>query len=212
MHLSKRVGNYQWSSSFGMLSRAMARRRRTSGRSSAFAPATQKPAQAFADGIGFAFGTTPNPRLFLTNHIGSGLLRDLTGKTLTATLTITGTAPRSPLERARRRNACGTPASVRVYFEGKPPPGGHKAMVVDPAGIHPDEPDRPYHHVDGSGPHGELADGGSQLASDVPTDFAAAVAKVRAVGVSFGGGCFLPTGAFPTDVTTSFVLKSYSVS
>jgi hypothetical protein len=53
---------------------------------------------------------------------------------------------------------------------------------------------------------------GFQLASDVPTYFAAAVARVGAVGVSFGGGCFLPTGAVPTDGTASFVPKSYSVS
>jgi hypothetical protein len=53
---------------------------------------------------------------------------------------------------------------------------------------------------------------GFKLASDVPTDFAAAIATVGAVGVSFGGGCFLPTGAWPTDGTASFVLKSYSVS
>ena len=42
-------------------------------------------------------------------------------------------------------------------------------------------------------------------------DFAAAVANVGAVGVSFGGGCFLPTGVAPTDGTASFVLKSYLV-
>ena len=32
----------------------------------------QKPAQAFADGFGFAFGTTQDARLLLTNHPGSG--------------------------------------------------------------------------------------------------------------------------------------------
>ena len=44
-------------------------------------------------------------------------------------------------------------------------------------------------------------DRGFELPSDVPTDFAAAVANVGAVGVSS-----------PTDGTASFVLKSYSVS
>jgi hypothetical protein len=42
------------------------------------------------------------------------------------------------------------------------------------------------------------------LASDVPTDFGAAVAKVGAVGVSFGGGCLPGIGAGPTDGTASF--------
>ena len=52
-------------------------------------------------------------------------------------------------------------------------------------------------------------------ASDVPTDFADAVATVGAVGVSFGGGCIsfaFAGGVAPTDGTASFVLKSYSVS
>ena len=52
-------------------------------------------------------------------------------------------------------------------------------------------------------------------ASDVPTDFAAAVATVGAVGVSFGGGCIsfaFAGGVAPTDGTASFVLKSYSPS
>ena len=76
---------------------------------------TQKPAQVFADGIGFAFGTTPDPRLFLTDYTGSGLLGDLTGKTLTATFTITGTATaftagaRPAGERLRRHARIGAP-------------------------------------------------------------------------------------------------------
>ena len=53
-------------------------------------------------------------------------------------------------------------------------------------------------------------DGGGELASDVPTDFAVAVAKVGTVGVSFG--CLFANGVAPTAGTASFVLKSYSVS
>ena len=215
MHLSKRVGNYQWSRVRHAQQGKGAKAAHNWKVLSLGSGRTQKPAQVFADGIGFAFGTTPNPGLFLTNHTGSGLLGDLTGKTLTATFTITGTAPRSrpgdgPPEERLRHARIGAP-----LLRGQPRPttrAASKAMVVDPAGVHPDEPGRPYPHVDGSARHGELADRGFQLASDVPTDFAAAVAKVGAVGVSFGGGCFLPTGAFPTDGTASFVLKSYSVS
>src|SRR3954447_472848 len=77
----------------------------------------RKPAQPFADGIGFAFGTTRDPRLFLTNHLGSGLLGDLTGKTLTATFTITGTATAFTSGEGPPENACGTAASARLYFE-----------------------------------------------------------------------------------------------
>jgi hypothetical protein len=70
---------------------------------------TQKPANAFADGIGFAFGTTPNPRLFLTTHLG-GLLGDLTGKTLTA-----------QIDQARRSRRLRAPRSQRsVWFTRLP--------------------------------------------------------------------------------------------
>jgi hypothetical protein len=80
---------------------------------------TSKPAQAFADGIGFAFGTTPDTKLFLTSRPGSGLLGDLTGKTLTATFTITGTATAfTYFGESQPGHDCGRPASVRLYFEG----------------------------------------------------------------------------------------------
>ena len=176
---------------------------------------TQKPAQVFADGIGFAFGTTPDPRLFLTDYTGSGLLGDLTGKTLTATFTITGTATAFTAGDGPPENACGgTPASVRLYFERK-----FKGPIMNSDQWW----STPQAYFLTSLVGNTLAltvpldtanwtDRGFELPSDVPTDFAAAVANVGAVGVSFGGGCFLPTGAFPTDGTASFVLKSYSVS
>jgi hypothetical protein len=175
---------------------------------------TQKPAQAFADGIGFVFGTTPDPRLFLTDSSGSGLLGDLTGKTLTATFTITGTATAFAAGEGPPQNDCPTPASVRLYLERK-----FKGQIMnsDQWWSTP----RAYTLTSLVGNTLTLVvpldtanwtDRGFELASDVPTDFAAAVANVGAVGLSFGGGCFLPTGAFPTDGTASFVLKSYSVS
>jgi hypothetical protein len=80
---------------------------------------TSKPAQAFADGIGFAFGTTPDTKLFVTSRPGSGLLGALTGKTLTATFTITGTATAFTFfGEGQPAYDCGLPASVRLYFEG----------------------------------------------------------------------------------------------
>jgi len=176
---------------------------------------TTKPAQAFDDGIGFAFGADPYTRLFLTSNQGSGLLGNLTGKTLTATFTITGTATAftyDPRVSSALNEACPTPASVRLYFEGK-----HRRAVTKQWWSTP----QAYTLTSLVGNTLTLVvpldtanwtDRGFELASDVPTDFAATVANVGAVGLSFGGGCFLPTGAFPTDGTASFVLKSYSVS
>jgi hypothetical protein len=182
---------------------------------------TSKPAQAFDDGIGFAFGADPYTRLFVTSYLGSGLLGDLTGKTLTATFTITGTATAFTYDPgagtlADRNKACPTPASVRLYFQGDYNGNGN---------LTPEKQwwSTPQAHTLTSLVGNTLAltvpldtanwsNKGFQLASDVPTYFAAAVARVGAVGVSFGGGCFLPTGTYPTDGTASFVLKSYSVS
>jgi hypothetical protein len=83
---------------------------------------TTKPAQTFADGSGFAFVTDPDTQLFLTPHPGSGLLGDLTGKMLTATFTITGTATAFTYfaeGEPRNDGLCGAPApaSVRLCFE-----------------------------------------------------------------------------------------------
>jgi hypothetical protein len=175
---------------------------------------TQKPAQAFADGIGFAFGTTPDPRLFLTDRPASGLLGDLTGKTLTATFTITGTATAFTSGEGPPENECGTPASVRLYFERnfKGPLMNSDQWWSTPQAY--SLTSLVGHALTLTVPldSANWIDHGFELGTDVPTDFAAAVASVGAVGVSFGGGCFLPTGAFPTDGTASFVLKSYSVS
>jgi hypothetical protein len=175
---------------------------------------TTKGARAFADGIGFAFGTTPDTKLLLTSRPGQRPPRRLDRQDADGDVHDHRHGHRVHLLR-------GEPAGVRL----RPPRIGapvlrgqhhrplhvRKAMVVEPAGVHPDEPGRQYPHVDGSARHGELDQQGLP-ARFGSTDFAAAVATVGAVGVSFGGGCFLPTGAVPTDGTASFVLKSYSVS
>lgn len=173
-------------------------------------------ADAFADGIGFTFGTSaPYPRFFMTTHPGSGLLGDLTGKTLTATFTITGTAtsftiiPGGPTENA----LCPTPASVRLYFERNIEAGftrQYQWWSTTPA---PTMSSLVGNTLTLSVPL-TLANW-SDRSIDLPdtqADFDAAVANVGAVGVSFGGGCFLPTSAVPDDGTATFVLKSYAVS
>lgn len=181
-------------------------------------------AKAFADGIGFAFGTdNPDTKLFLTSHPGSGLLGDLTGKTLTATFTITGTATAFTYYKEgdpENDGKCGTPApaSVRLYFEGKtnfennhqwwsnPQAYTLTSLVGNTLTL-----TVPLDTANWSDKVGRVP----RPASDVPTDFADAVATVGAVGVSFGGGCIsfaFAGGVAPTDGTASFVLKSYSVS
>jgi hypothetical protein len=173
-------------------------------------------AQAFDDGIGFAFGAYPYTRFFVTSYQGSGLLGDLTGKTLTATFTITGTATAfiyDPSVGPPENEACPRPASVRLYFEN-----GNGQVTSDEQWFSTPQAYTLTSLVGNTLTLTVPLDTANwtrkdrQLASDVPIDFAAAVATVSTVGVSFGGGCFLPSGAWPTDGTASFVLKSYSVS
>jgi hypothetical protein len=183
-----------------------------------------KPAEAFADGIGFAFSKTPtDTKLFLTPHPGSGLLGDLTGKTLTATFTITGTGTAFTYfweGEPDNDGLCGAPApaSVRLYFEGEtnaekkhqwwstPQAYTLTSLVGTTLTL-----TVPLDTANWSDKVGLVP----RPASDVPTDFADAVKKIGAVGVSFGGGCesfAFAGGVAPTDGTRSFVLKSYSVS
>lgn len=184
-----------------------------------------RPAQAFDDGIGFAFEPDPQGnKLFLTDHRGS-LLGNLTGKTLTATFTIIPTgAMFTYTGEGESWNACGTPthASVRLYFEAStigpweeqdrwwsnPQASPLTSLVGQPVTLAVPLDTASWYD---KGPDGKTP----QPASDVPTDFAAAVARVIRVGVSFGGGCdiyALAGGAAPTNGTASFVLKSYLVS
>ena len=178
---------------------------------------TSKRGQTLANGIGFTFGTTPNTALFVTSHPGSALLGDLTGKTLTATFTITGTATAFTYNGQNNQpgNPCTSPASVRLYFAGNTSNSdtsvrqwwsnpqayglaslvGHEMTLTVP--------------LDTSN---WAEDGGNVVASAVPSEFAAAVAAVSTVGVSFGGGCSYANGVAPTDGTASFVLVNYSVT
>jgi hypothetical protein len=66
-----------------------------------------------ANGIGFTFLPTPDDALFITTNKNSGLLGNLTGKTLSATFTVSG----GPFTLLRRGNA-GQP--VRFARVGSP--------------------------------------------------------------------------------------------
>ena len=138
----------------------------------------------------------------------------MTGKTLTATFTINGTATAFTYNQPDPDH-CGlaVPASVSLYFEGNTKgPNTNARQWWSYLQSHT------LTSLVGSTltltvPLGTANwSGKGVLASDVPADFAAAIATVSALGVSFnGGGCFA-NGVALTDGTSSFVLKSYSVT
>jgi hypothetical protein len=180
---------------------------------------TSKVAQSFADGIGFTFGTDPvDSKLFVTDHPDSPLLGDLShANRLTATFTIAGTATGFTYWRTGP-NSCPTPtdAAVGLYFDGNAiDPSSDEwwsnsqvSIVTSPVVGHTFTLSVPLDVADWSNHSLDTGSG-------VKDDFAAAVATVSAIGVSFGGGCglyALTGGVAPTGGTASFVLKSYSIS
>jgi hypothetical protein len=152
--------------------------------------------------------------LLMTTHPGD-LLGDLTDMSITATFTITGTDPVfTYYGDGQSWNPCGTPASVRLYFQGNTngpfayskywwsnPSSDTLANIVGNT-ITLTVP------VDTA----DWSNWGGQLASTVPTEFAAAAADVSGIGLSYGGGCFFANGGGLTSGTASFTLTSYSVS
>lgn len=174
-----------------------------------------------AGGIGFDFQAMPDTTstgtgtsLLMTTHPGD-LLGDLTGKTISASFTITGATPVFTYDGyGQSSNPCDTPASVRLYFEGNTngpfeyskywwsnPESATLASVVGTT-VSLSVP------VDA----GDWSNWGGQPGSSVPGQFAAAAADVSGIGLSFGGGCFFANGVGLASGSASFHLASYSVS
>jgi hypothetical protein len=174
-----------------------------------------------SDGVGFDFQAMPDTNstgtgtsLLMTTHPG-GLLGDLSGKTVSATFTVTGTNPVfTYYGDGQPWNSCGTPASVRLYFEGNTNgpfayskywwsnPGSATLASVVGNTVTLSVP------LDAS----EWSNWGGQLGSSIPGQFNAAAADVSGIGLSFGGGCFFANGVGLASGSASFQLKSYSVS
>ena len=159
-----------------------------------------------ATGIGFNFLPTPDDALFLTSQKNSGLLGNLTGKTVEAKFTVTG----GPFTYYGEPDACGTPASVRLYFTGSAngPFAYTKYWWSNPAS---------YVLAPGSATltvpltGDKWSDWNGQSGTTEAAGFAKAVKDVSSIGLSFGGGCFFANGVgAPTG--GSFELSSYTVS
>lgn len=174
-------------------------------------------ATTFNTGIGFDFLSKPDTALFLTKQDKS-LLGDLTGKTITATFTMNRSAG-AAFTYYGAPDACGTPASVRLFFEGNT----NGPFTYDTAGFskywwsNPDSATLASVFGDTVTltvpvDTANWSNWGGQLASAVPTYFAAAVSDVSMIGLSFGGGCFFANGVGMSAGSASFVLTDYTVN
>ncbi|MBI3747021.1 MAG: hypothetical protein HY264_10975 [Chloroflexi bacterium] len=166
----------------------------------------------------FVFPSLPTTALLTTTQTKS-LLGDLTGKSITATFTISD----SPVftYNLSGGNSCGTPASVRLYFAGNT----KGKFTYDTAGYSRYWWSNPVNstNIDSYTLAGgtmtltvpldvnNWSDWGGELAYNVPTYFAGAVSQVSEIGLSFGGGCFFANGVGASG-SPSFSLTSYALN
>jgi hypothetical protein len=179
------------------------------GNSLSFAQATQ-PAGGLA---ALNFTNQANTALLVTDQKAQfpGLLGNLTGKTLSASATIGGATGAFTYYGEGGQGDCGTPASVRLFFETSNAGGFDET------------------HYWWSNPvSATLANGTITLSTSTnganwsdfyghfgneagySAGFNAAVANVTEIGLSFGGGCFFENGVGTTDGSGTFTLNSYT--
>lgn len=162
-------------------------------RANGVAPAP-KPSTLVTGGIGFQFLDTPDTALFMTGHpaYNGTLLGDLTDKTVSTSIVISATGGTFIYYGETSPPGCGRLANVRLYFSTNNNELGESQYWWSNPVSYP------------------LADGGSTVLSTSlsaatwsdrdghlgsydaahTTSFAAAVADVQHIGLSFGGGCF----------------------
>lgn len=182
-------------------------------RANGVAPAP-KPSTLVDGGIGFQFLDTPDTALFMTGHpaYNGTLLGDLTGETVSASIDIAADGGTFIYYgQGTANNPCGTPANVRLYFSTNNNELGESQYWWSNPVSYP------------------LADGAAELSAALTPDkwsdrdghlgtynaehiaaFAAAVADVQHIGLSFGGGCFFANGVGYTG-TAFFTLTDFSV-
>lgn len=161
------------------------------------------------------FTNQANTSLLVTSQKAQfgDVLGDLTGKTITANLTISGaTGAFTYYGEGTPSNPCVlTPANARLYFETSNAGGfaythywwSNPASVTLANGnftitakVEPDE----------------WSDWNGQFGNTVSDGFAAAASNVTEVGLSFGGGCFFENGVGTTDGSGTLTLNSFSAT
>jgi hypothetical protein len=162
----------------------------------------------------FAFPATPDTALLVTDH-GSykgTLLGDLTGKTISATVSASG----GPFHYFGEPSCGGTVgANVRLFFQTKSPASFAETDYwwSNPVSLQLNGLTNPTPMSESLSNPGNWSDFFGHFGSDpiYAAAFQAAVKNVTSIGLSFGGGCFFENGVgAPTG--GSFVLWSFSAN
>jgi hypothetical protein len=163
----------------------------------------------------FPLPATPDVALLVTDHgaYKDILLGDLTGKTLSATVSDSG-GPFTYYGANTPSNPCPGTATVRFYFQTKSPASFAETdywwsnpVSLPLNGLNAPTPmSAPLTPTNWSDYNGHLASDPAYTAA-----FQAAVKNVTSIGLSFGGGCFFENGVGAPNGGT-FTLKSFSAS
>lgn len=156
----------------------------------------------------FEFLPTPDDALLAMKATGPD--SSILGKTITATFAIEGAGTFTYYGEGTPANPCGTPASVRLYFNTANGPFAFtKYWWSNPAAAVLTAP--------GVGvvtatvlPPG-WSDWGGELGATQPDGFADAASNPDLIGLSFGGGCFFENGVGVTGGRATFKLISYTI-
>ena len=184
-----------------------------SGNALSFASA---PSAGTAGIANLAFTNQPNTALLVTDQPAQwgSLLGDLTGKTLSASFTISGLNAGATFSYYEEPTCGGTTSYVRYFFEtsnaggfaythywwsnpvsapltGNGGPVALTSVPLDPSA---------------------WSDWNGQFGTTDPAAFAAAVSNVTMIGLSFGGGCFFENGVGTSDGSGTFTLNTYTAS
>ena len=161
----------------------------------------------------FQFTSSPDTALLVTTRGSSKgtSLGDLTGKTITATFTISGASAFTYWGEGTSDNPCVNPANTRLYFTTDN--GGGFAFTH----YWWSNPSSAYlangtFSVTATVEPAEWSDWNGQPGIVVPEGFADAASNVTMIGLSFGGGCFFENGVGTVDGSGTFTLNSFSVS
>lgn len=170
----------------------------------------------------FAFPTTPDTALLITDH-GSYkdmLLGDLSGKTVRATVSAAASDGQfTYYGQGTPENPCGTPASVRFFFQTKSPASFAETdywwsnSTTYPAS-------KPLATISSPTAMSAPVSDGSQWSDfyghfgndpAYAAAFQAAVKNITSIGVSFGGGCFFENGVGAPN-GGSFTLHTFTAN
>jgi hypothetical protein len=175
------------------------------------------PATTTDGGVTWTFPFKPDTYTALFTTTDPSVTGNLTGETLTDTVTLNGDAASFMTQNGGGDCTNNIPAALRFYFTS--PEASGPSTGSPPAGFYtkfwwsnPVHMDMVTGIQNGAisqsmSPTG-WSDWNGQPATEFPATFAEAVSHVQSIGLSFGGDCFFETGVTPSGTFTNEALSS----